>query len=209
MLRNRNLPFIGLMLMWGAAPGVSGSFLVPIGSVFMTTDSPSLGITSFIVSNDTGQCGLGSEVCTPVLINDGLLEIEVIDGDNQQSVWSAVLPDGFGPGQTDPVSFVDFSFDLAGHLVQRVTFSGLAGPALLALLDGRLVEPAPQRFTASFSPGDFGPDEIPFAELKLEVSEVQSAIVPEPGQWIPLGVGLSISALCLLAKRGRNSPPVG
>lgn len=205
-LRKWKLSSMGLIMLWGASTGAFGSFLVPIGSVFMTTDSPSAGLTSFIVSNDTGLCSAGAEVCTPVLINDGLLEIELLDGNDQQTIWSAVLPDGFGPGQTDPVSFVDFSFDLAGQMVQRVTFSGLTEPALLALLDGRLVEPAPQRFTASFSPGDFGPNEVPYAELKLEVSEVQSAIVPEPGLWIPLGLGLSLGALCLFARRGRKSP---
>lgn len=127
---------------------------VTFGIIRVDSDSPSLGLSAFVVTNLTGlsNCDAFFNVCTALTIDDGLLRIDYESG-GSPGVAVATLPDGFGPGETDPFSFPDFNFDLSGWNVQSVTFSGKLSPASILTYSGTPLTLQPQSFSITFDPG--------------------------------------------------------
>jgi hypothetical protein len=174
--------------------------IVNVGSIRMDADSPVSGLVSFVVSNVTGPgCDAFYNSCTTLFINSGLLQVNYLDSLNVAQTFSANLAVNFGPGETDPATFSDFTVDPTGWTIQSVTFSGSLSPASLFLFDGSSKTLQPQTFSASFSPSRFNQGETPFSYLTAIAGA--PTVIPEPATSTALMTGCA--AMFLLARLSR------
>jgi len=184
---------LGLWLVSAAA--LSGAEIVTVGAIQMATGNPSPDLISFIVSNVSGPgCDATFNSCTPLVFNQGVLQITYLDALLSPNVYVANLPDGFGPGDTDPSLFIDFTIDPTGWTLQTVSFSGTLTPADIVTFGGNARTLSPLSFAASFNSATQA-----FALLTTTADEPPLIAIPEPGS-----AALTIGALTMLGLRHRT-----
>ena len=177
-----------LVALASSGPSVLRAETVTFGAIRVDSNSPAVGLLSFVVSNFTGPslgCDSFFNSCTDLFIGNGLLRINYLDSGNNAQTYAASLPADFGPGETDPFNFVDFTVDPSGwNAIQNVEFSGTLSPALLTLFSGEERVLLPASFFVTFDPN------LEFSAL-LTANAVSPAVVPEPGHFSLLLVALT------------------
>ena len=163
---------------------------ITFGTIQLAPDNPSNGLLSFVVSNISGPgaCDATFNSCSALTIDNGLLRVNYIESVLGAQVFTANLPNGFGPGATDPSTFVDFSVDATTWTLGLVTFSGTLSPGSIFLFGGASVN-IPAAFSASLD-GSTGT----FALLATDSA-------PEPSSILLVGAG--VAALALWRRNGR------
>ena len=187
------LVILGAVLLAGAArPGQAAT--LTFGVIQLSPDNPSNGLLSFVVSNISGPaaCDATFNSCTTLIFNSGLLQVSYVDSVSGPQLFTAVLPDGFGPGDTDPSLFADFTVDPSTWTIGTVTFSGVLDPSSVFLFGGASATLQPATFSASFNA-----ETDSFALLTTGAEPPTSA--PEPGTWALIATGLA--GVCGLQRR--------
>jgi len=170
-----------------ATAALGGATTVTIGALQLAPDNPSTGLLSFIFSNISGpgNCDATFNSCTSLFIDNGVLEVDYIDSVSGAQVFLAYLPNGFGPGDTDPSVFPDFTVDPTTWTIGLVTFSGTITPTSVFLFDGSSVDFQPVTFTGSF---DASVDSF---VLLTANADVAGSGVPEPSGFVLGAMGLA------------------
>ena len=172
---------------------------IQVGYIQLASGNPVEGLTSVIVANITGPgCDAIFNSCTTLSFSSAVLQVNYLDGLGAPQVFVANLPDGFGPGLTDPAFFPDFTFDATGWTIGLITFSGVLSPSTLVLFDPiELRQLQPATFSGSFdaSTGE--------AALLAGNAEPLSG-VPEPSGWMLAAAGWLLLGATLAGRAKRR-----
>lgn len=170
--------------------------LLTFGSIQLSPNNPSEGLLSFIVSNVSGPsaCDATFNVCTSLIFDNGLLQVNYVDAVNGVQTFTANLPNGFGPGDTDPAVFSAFTVDASTWTIGTVTFSGTLSPASVFLFGGSSAVLSKSTFSASFNAATNS-----FALLVANAGS--PANVPEPSTWLLTTAGATALLACRRLRR--------
>jgi hypothetical protein len=193
---------LAIAALWLITSGLSAAKaeVINVGHIQLASGNPVEGLTSIIVANITGPgCDATFNSCSVLTFSSAVLRVNYLDEFGATQVFVANLPDGFGPGLTDPAFFPDFTFDATGWTLGLITISGILSPSTLLLFDPielRQLQPA------AFS-GMFDASTDVAALLSANAGPFEAA-VPEPSAMILLAIGIS-SMMLLAAYRRAGS----
>jgi hypothetical protein len=187
-----------MLVCLAATAGVASADVITAGAIRVETGNPSVGLTSFIVSNITGPsvCDSTFNSCTALVFDSAILTVHYLDSGGPSQVFVAGLPDGFGPGDSDPSVFPDFTVDGSSWTLQSVSFSGFLSPAAIFLFGGGSLTLNPVTFSGTF-------DASRLSSALLTAKAESPAAVPEPSTISQFCIGAGLVAV--LFRRSRSA----
>lgn len=179
-----------MLVCLAVSAGVAHADVITAGAIRVETGNPSLGLTSFIVSNITGPavCDSTFNSCTALVFDSAILTLHYLDSGGLSQVFVAGLPNGFGPGDSDPSVFPDFTVDASTWTLQSVNFSGILSPASISLFGGGSLTLNPVTFSGTF-------DASQLSSALLTANAESPAAVPEPSTISQFCIGAGLVAV--------------